>query len=131
LPTDLRVVLPNRPGALMEALTALSQAGVNLDSYCGDMRPGERWGFLHLLVEDAEAASGVLEGLGFEITGWHEVDVVGVEDRPGALAAALKRYSDEGRNIEVLYPAGSGRVAIGTEDMQRPRYGIRMKDARY
>ena len=131
MPTDLRVVLPNRPGALVEALTALGEAGVNIDSFCGDLRPGERWGFLHLLVEDPSDARVALERAGFEVTGEHEVDVVGVEDRPGALAQAVKSYSDEGRNIEVLYTASSGRVAIGTEDMQRPRYGVRMKDARY
>ncbi len=131
MPTDLRVVLPNRPGALMQALIALRDAGVNIDSFCGEVRPGERWGFLHLLVEDAGGASGALEGVGFEITGEHEVDVVDVDDRPGGLAETVKRYADAGRNIEVLYTAGSGRVAIGTEDMQKPRFGVRMKDARY
>ena len=115
----------------MEALTALGEAGVNIDSFCGDLRPGERWGFMHLLVEDPGDARAALERAGFELTGEHAVELVGIENRPGALAEAVKRYSDEGRNIEVLYTASSGRVAIGTEDMQKPRYGVRVKDARY
>ena len=98
MPTDLRVVLPNRPGALVEALAALAESGVNIDSFCGEVRPGERWGFLHLLVEDAGAASAALQGVGFEITGEHEVDVIEIEDRPGALAEMVKRYADAGRN---------------------------------
>ena len=131
MPTDLRVVIVNRPGALMEALNALRASGVNIESFCGDIRPGERWGFLHVLVENAPRAQAALESTGLEVTSQHEVDMVAVEDRPGMLADVVQRYSDAGRNIEVLYTATTGGVVIGTEDMQKPRYGVRMKDARY
>jgi hypothetical protein len=128
---DLRVVVPNRPGALMQALTSLADEGINIESVCGDIRPGERWGFLHLLVEDGAGARGALEAQGLEVTSERDVDVVRVEDRPGALAQAVARYSDAGRNIEVLYTASTGHIVIGTEDMQQPRLGVRVKDARY
>jgi hypothetical protein len=128
---DLRVVVPNRPGALMQALTALADAGINIESFCGDIRPGERWGFLHLLVEDAAAARLALEHEGLEVGSEHDVDVVPVEDRPGALAEAVARYSSAGRNIEVLYTASTGHIVVGTEDMQQPRPGVRMEDVRY
>jgi hypothetical protein len=129
--TDLRVVVPNRPGALMEALSALAGADINIESFSGDIRPGERWGFLHLLVEDAAPARRAIESAGFEVTSEHAVDVVPAEDRPGALADIVKRYSDAARNIEVLYTARTGHVVLGTEDMQQPRYGVRMDEAKY
>jgi hypothetical protein len=128
---DLRLILPNRPGALMQALTALSDAGVNIESFCGDIRPGEKWGFMHILVEDPATARRAIEEAGFEVTSEHDVDVVPVEDHPGALAEIVKTYSDAQRNIEVLYTSTRGRVVVGTEDMQKPRFGVRMKDARY
>jgi hypothetical protein len=132
LASDLRVVLPNRPGALTQALDALCRADINIESFCGDIRPGERWGFLHLLVHDAPAARRALDAEGFEVTSEHDVDVVPVTaDEPGGLAEAVRRYSDDNRNIEVLYTAGDGNVVIGTEDMQKPRFGVRMEDAKY
>jgi hypothetical protein len=128
---DLRVVLPNRPGSVLEALTALADKGINIESFCGDLRPGESWGYVHILVTDAERARAVLGELGFEVVSEHDVDVISVENHPGGLADAVRRYSDEMRNIEVLYTARDGRVVIGTEDMQKPRPGVRVKDARY
>ena len=115
----------------MKVLRALSGAGVNLESFCGDIRPGEKWGFIHFLVEDAEAARQAIEGAGFEVTSEHAVDVLEVEDKPGGLAETVKGYADAGRNIEVLYTASTGHLVIGTEDMQQPRTGIRMEDVRY
>ncbi len=129
--TDLRVVLPNRPGALMEALECLGEAGVNIESFCGDIRPGDMWGFCHFLVEDAAKACGALERCGLDITGQHDVVLVDVPNTPGALAAVVGEYARQGRSIEILYTAPDNRVIIGTEDMQRERQGVRMKDARY
>jgi hypothetical protein len=128
---DLRVVLPNRPGALAEALTALSDVGVNIQSFCGDLRPGDMWGYIHVLVGDSDRARHAFAQVGFEVVSEHDVEVIDVDDRPGALAEAVRRYADESRNIEVLYTARDGRVVIGTEDMQKARTGVRVKDARY
>jgi hypothetical protein len=128
---DLRVVLPNRPGALAEALTSLSDAGVNIQSFCADLRPGDMWGYIHVLVGDSERARQAFARVGFEVVSEHDVEVIDVEDRPGGLAEAVRRYADESRNIEVLYTARDGRVVIGTEDMQKSRPGVRVEDARY
>ena len=124
---DLRVVLPNRPGALLEACAALADAGVPLEGFAGDLRPGERWGYLHVLVTDLAAATKALESTGFEVTSSHDVDVLDVDRHTGALAEEVARYSEEGRNIEVVYIATGGKVVIGTDDMQKERPGIRME----
>jgi hypothetical protein len=128
---DLRVVVPNRPGTVVQALTALAENGVNIESFCADLRPGETWGYLHLLViGESQPACAALAEVGFEVVSEHDVDVIEVENRPGGLADAVRRYSDDMRNIEVLYTARDGRVIVGTEDMQKERPGVRMKDAR-
>jgi hypothetical protein len=128
---DLRVVIPHRAGATLQMLEALSEAGVNLAGFCGDVRPGETWGYLHVLVPDGDAAREVIESVGLEITHEHEVDVVEVEDRPGALAETMRHYTDVGHNIEVLYIDGHGRIVVGTEAMQGDRVGVNVEDARY
>jgi hypothetical protein len=128
---DLRVVLPNRPGTVIQVLEAVASEGINVEGFCGDIRPGERWGYIHLLVEDGPAATRAIERAGYEVTGEHKVDILKLDDEPGALAKAAARYSREGRNMEVLYVASGSRIVIGTEDMQDERLGVRMKDARY
>ena len=128
---DLRAVLPNRPGALLQALTALSDKGINIESFCGDLRPGETWGYVHILVSDSGRARAALETMGIEVVSEHDVDVIDVANEPGGLADAVRGYSEDFRNIEVLYTARDGRVVIGTEDMQKDRPGVPLKDARY
>ncbi|MDQ3985490.1 MAG: amino acid-binding protein [Actinomycetota bacterium] len=130
MPTDLRIVLPNRPGMLLRACEAVAEAGVNVDGICGDLRPGETWGYLHILVENAERTRTALNEAGFEISSEHDVDVLDVEDRPGAMVEAFRKYSDAGENLEVIYFAGRDRLVIGTESMRRHVPGVKVKDAR-
>lgn len=52
MPMDLRIVLPNRPGAALQVFGALAAEGINIEGVSGDIRPGERWGYIHILVED-------------------------------------------------------------------------------
>ena len=128
---DLRVVLPNRPGALLDALGAIAEAGITVDGASGDLRPGEKWGYMHVLVADGETARAALEGRGFEVSGAHDVDVLILENRPGALADAVRTYSERGESIEVFYMTTEGAVVVGTEAMRKPMLGVRVEDARY
>lgn len=128
MPFDLRVVVPNRPGTLLATCDALADAGIELLGFCGDIRPGERWGFLHVLVEEPDAAQAALQAAGMEITSVHKVDVNDVEKHTGALADEIREYSDKGRNLEVLYLDTYGRIVVGTDDMLTERLGRRMGD---
>lgn len=128
--SDLRVVLPNRPGALLQACELLAEAGVPLLGFAGDLRPGERWGYLHVLVEDGPTAQKKLESNGFEVTSTHQVNVLAVDKHPGVLVEEIKRYSEEGKNIEVVYMSSQGEIVVATDDMQQERLGVRMDDAR-
>lgn len=131
--TDLRIVLPDRPGAGTGVCEALSNQNINLEGMCGDLRPGEGWGYFHVAVadEDAEAAIRAIEGTGSQVLDVHAVDLIQAENRPGQLVDILAGYRDRGENLEVLYIASDNRIVIGTEKMRRPRHGVRMDQAAY
>lgn len=131
--TDLRIVLPDRPGAGTGVCEALSNQNINLEGMCGDLRPGEGWGYFHVAVadEDAEAAVRAIEGTGSQVLDVHAVDLIQAENRPGQLVDILAGYRDRGENLEVLYIASDNRIVIGTEKMRRPRHGVRMDQAAY
>jgi hypothetical protein len=128
---DLRIVVPNRPGTAAEMCDAIARAGVNIDGFCGDLRPGERWGYLHVLVEDGARARRAVEEIGFEVLHERRADIVEIENRPGALAELLRSYSERGINIESLYMSSRGWLVISTEEMLDERPGIKMGDAKY
>jgi hypothetical protein len=128
--TDMRLVMPNRPGALISALRAIADAGINIRGSAGDLRPGEQWGYIHILVDDPHAAQAAIESVGFEVTSIHEVDVLKLEDHPGAILEAAEPYSAGGQNIEVFYMSRESLV-VGTDAMRKPIPGTRVEDARY
>lgn len=130
MPADLRIVLPNRPGALASTLQCLANAGITVESACGDLRPGERWGYLHLLVEDGDAARAVLEGERIEVVSHHDVEVLDLEPGTGALLDALRTYTDRGENVEIVYMTGDTRWVIGTEAMLKEIPGVRVTGTR-
>jgi hypothetical protein len=126
MPTDIRFSLPNTPGMLARAVRAVADAGINVEGIGADLRPGESWGFIHFLVDDAPKATKALEDLGVEILDIHDVDVVEVENRPGSLADLCESYLAQGENIEVLYVGVDNRIIVGTQGMRRPFTGRRI-----
>ena len=130
MPTDLRVVLVNRPGVLAAALEAMAAADVNVLAMCGDIRSGERWGFLHVLVEEPKVARDALEQNGFEIVDEHPVVIHKMENRPGSAHDVVEAYREAEQNIEVVYSSDKGLI-IGTEDMRPARPGVKVENAHY
>ena len=130
MPTDFRITITNRPGTLLRICEVLADAGINLDAISGDLRPGDTWGYVHLVVEDPEPVRKHLADLGVE-SAEHEVELVDIEDRPGAIAEVLRRYRADDRNLEVLYTGGDRKLVVGPEDLRKPTPGVRVEDARY
>jgi hypothetical protein len=130
MPTDIRIVLPNRPGAVTHVCELVAGAGINVLGACGDLRPGERWGFIHLVVEEGDEARGLIEGAGYEVTSARPVAMIDLVDEPGGLARVLKEYSASNTNIDIVYTASKDRLVIGTEDMLEDRIGVNIEEAR-
>ena len=131
VPRNLQISVPNRPGIGREMFKAIADEGINIDGVCVDLRPGERWVYVHMLVDDAATTRRAIESMGLEVAGDREVAVLEIEDKPGAVYEVLERLASEGKNVEVLYMATRTRLVIGTEDMHEPRVGVKMKDAQF
>ncbi len=122
MPTDLTVMLPNRPGMLAALGEALGGAGVNIDGFCAVTT--NETGEVHVLVEDARGAAQALAGAGLEVSREQEVLVVSAEDRPGGLGEVMRRITDAGGNINLAYLATETRVVIGADDLAPVRAAV-------
>lgn len=122
MPTDLTIILQNRPGTIADASEALGDVGINIEGACGF--PCEGVGIFHVLVEDAAAAREAAEGADFEVRDERDVVVVDVEDRPGALAEITRRIADQGVNVDLVYLATNTRVVLGGGDPDAIRAAI-------
>lgn len=123
MPTDLTVVVEDRPGRLADVGEALGRAGVNIEGIAATTGGGQ--GTIHLLVEDAAAARQALEQAGIPVQSSREVLVVEVVDRPGALGELARRIADAGVNIDLAYLATRTRLVLGSPDLERMRAAIR------
>lgn len=122
---DLTVVLEDRPGTLAAMGEALGKAGVNIEGICGFPAGGK--GTMHVLVEDAGAARRALQQAGLQVTGEQDVLVTTLEDKPGAMGAALRKIANAGVNVTLVYLATRTRVVIGASDLAKARTAVGVK----
>lgn len=122
MPTDLTITLPNRPGALAEMGEALGRAGVNIDGFCA-VTTAET-GEIHVLVEDADAASQALGSAGMGVSRVQEVLLVAADDKPGGLGEIMRRIADAGGNVNLAYLATETRVVVGADDLAPVRNAV-------
>ena len=120
--TDLTIGLLDRPGTLALASDALGRAGVNIDGACGYVVAGR--GLYHVLVTDVERARRALIDAGFEILAERGVVVQAVANRPGEAARLLRRLTDAGVNLDLLYTTLDGQVVLGGEDLPAIRAAL-------
>ena len=123
---DLVIEVENEPGALARVTTAISDAGVNLSSVMCKAK-GQN-ADLHILVPHAGAAKHALSISGMSVSNEREVVVVEADDRPGALADLARKVADNGVNIDLLYVATRTRVVIGSDDLDRLKKVLDLKD---
>lgn len=123
MPTDLTVIVENRPGVMADLGEATGRAGVNIEGLCAVTGDGK--GFIHLLVEDSSAARGALEDAGFGIADEREAVVVDLHDKPGAMGEITRDLAEAGVDIDVAYTIFSGvRLVIVTEDTEKARAAL-------
>jgi len=123
MPTDLTVVVEDRPGVLADLGEATGRAGVNIEGLCA--MAGDGKGFIHLLVEDASTARGALEEAGFGIADEREAVVVDLHDKPGAMGEIARDLAEAGVGIDVAYTIFAGvRLVIVTDDTEKARAAL-------
>ncbi len=111
---DLTITLQeDRPGVLAVAVEAVARAGINLEGVT------QFDGILHLLTRDGAGTTRALRAARIRVGAERPVLIVGLEDRPGAAAALLRRLADAGQNVDFCYLATNTRLVIGGDDPKR------------
>ncbi|MCR4841455.1 MAG: ACT domain-containing protein [Lachnospiraceae bacterium] len=117
--TQLSAFLENKPGVLLEALTALKEAGVNLRAL--SVADSKDFGILRLIVSDVEKTRDIFgENIIVKDT---PVIAVRMDDQTGALSSVLAILRDAGVNIEYVYAftgamQGSAYVVLRVDDIE-------------
>lgn len=119
MPTNLTIVLENRPGSVGVACEAIGRAGINIEGLCAFASQGI--GILHVTVNDATGAGRAVEAAGLKVSEQREVLVVDIEDQPGSAARILSRIGGHGINIDLVYLATATRLVIGSSELEKAR----------
>ena len=125
MPTDLTVILKDRPGELARLGEAVGSAGVNIEGMCA--MTGEGSGVIHVLVADEVAARAheALEEAGLGVADEREVLVIDVENRPGSLGELARTLGEASVNIELAYTTFGGiRLVVATDDLESARAAL-------
>ena len=125
---DLTVIMEDQPGKLADLGEATGRAGVNIAGLCAMVGDGK--GFIHLLVEDADAARRALEEAGISVADEREAVLVDLHDKPGAMGEIARDLAEAGVNIDVAYTIFTGvRLVILTEDVEAAREALDLNGA--
>ena len=116
--TQLSAFLENTPGTLYKAVSALSDAGVNLRAL--SVADTKDFGILRVIVSDIEKTKEVLSG--DTVVKETRVIAAKMSDKAGALKEILKIIQETGVNIEYVYAftaavAGSAYVVLRVDDI--------------
>ena len=125
MPTDLTVILEDRPGELARLGEVTGAAGVNIRGLAAFT--GEGRGVIHVLVDDDAANRAVeeLEAAGMGVADRREVLVVDVVDRPGSLGELARELAEANVNVDLAYTTFGGvKIVIATDDLENARAAL-------
>jgi hypothetical protein len=126
MPTDLTVILQDRPGELARLGEVAGAAGVNLRGLAAFTGQGR--GMVHILIDDdcLPAARAALKQAHLGIADEREVLVVDVADRPGSLGELARTLAAANVNVDLAYTTygATVRLVIATDDMQSARAAL-------
>ena len=98
--TQISVFLENRKGRLFDACSLLGSNGINIRALT--IAETEDFGVLRIVVDKTDQAIKCLKENSF-VANITDVVAVEVADKPGGLAAVLKKLSENNVNIEYMY----------------------------
>jgi hypothetical protein len=125
MPTDLTVILHDRPGELARLGEAMGSGGVNILGLAAFT--GEGRGVIHLLVDDDAVSRAVeeLERAGMGVADEREVLVIDVVDRPGSLGELARELAEANVNVDLAYTTFGGvKLVIATDDLENARAAL-------
>ena len=103
--TQLSVFLMNQPGALVDAIKSISDAGINIRAM--SIAEANDFGILRIIVSDSDAVCKLLSDQ--YLYSKTEVVAARMNDRSGALYPILVVLNEANINIEYMYAfTGSG-----------------------
>ena len=97
---QLSVFIENKRGRLAEITKILKENGVDIRAL--SIADTKEFGILRLIVNDAQKAADVLKEDGFTVS-LTKVVAIGIDDRPGGLAAAMEVLRGNEISVEYMY----------------------------
>jgi len=125
VPTDLTVILHDRPGELARLGEVTGAAGVNIRGLAAFT--GEGHGVIHLLVDDDTVARATeeLNRADLGVADAREVLVVDIADQPGSLGELARELAAANVNIDLAYTTFGGiKLVIATDDLEAARAAL-------
>ena len=125
MPTDVTVILDDRPGELARLGDAAGAVGVRMLGLAAFT--GEGKGVIHILVDDAqlEALREAHAVPGMGVAYEREVLLVDVDSAPGTLGELTRRLARAHVNVDLAYTAFGGmRLVVATDDTRSARAAL-------
>jgi hypothetical protein len=114
--------MADQPGTLAQLGEALGAAGVNINGGCAVTSGGEGW--VHMLVDDAAAATAAVEAAGMSVSSEREVVMIDADDRPGELGTTARKLAEAGVNIELFYVTMGRKLVFVVDDAEKARSAV-------
>lgn len=118
---QISVFVENKTGRMAEITQTIGSANVDIRAL--SVADTSDFGILRLIVDNPEEAVAALKEAGMTVS-ITDVIGVGIDDKPGAFAKAVKVLSDADINIEYMYAfisrtKGKAYVIIRVEDVEK------------
>ena len=121
MPTDLTVILHDKPGELARVGEVAGSAGVHIRGLAAFS--GDGHGVAHVLIDDADVESAVaaLKAEHMKVADRREALLVQVSGNTGSLAELARELAESSVNVELAYSAFDGAMAVITDDLRSAR----------
>lgn len=118
---QLSIFVENKSGRLAEITEAL--AGANVDIRAISIADTSDFGILRLIVDKPQEAVAALKGAGLTVS-LTNVIAVGISDKPGEFAKAMRVLADASIGVEYMYAfisrdRGKAYVILRVDDSDR------------
>lgn len=115
---QLSIFVENQSGRLAEITSRLAEANVDIRAL--SIADTTHFGILRLIVDKPDEAVALLKAAGLTVS-LTDVIAIGIDDRPGGFAKAMKVLADRQIGVEYMYAfvsrdAGRAYVILRVED---------------